>query len=136
MPVLPTCLALILCDQVVDRRDTGRFDVLGAFWEIQMRSFPGHTGSFALWVVLVNGAGQVPMRLKIELLPPDRLEDEPVVDIRFTMEFNDPRVVRMYLGEVEGLHLASPGHYRLTLTAHDAELVQSYFIAVQAESPT
>lgn len=136
MPVLPTCLALILCDKVVHHRDTGRSDVLGAFWEIQMPSFPGHTGPFSLWVVLVNGAGRMPMRLKIKFLPPDRLEEEPIVDIRFTMEFTDPRVVRMYVGRIEGLDLDRPGHYRVALTAHDVTLVQGHFIVVQTESPS
>jgi len=132
MPVLPTCLALILCDEVVHHPGTGKSDFVGAFWDIQIPSFPGRTGPFTVWVALVNGAGRVPMRLRIELLP-DRLEEELVVDIRFTMEFPDPRVVRMYLGRVDGLDLASPGRYRVTLTAHDLTLVQGYFIAKQTK---
>ncbi|HZL99864.1 MAG TPA: hypothetical protein VFD43_06395, partial [Planctomycetota bacterium] len=136
VPVLPTCLALILCDKVVHHRDTGHSDVLGAFWEIRLPSFPGHSGPFTVWVVLVNGAGRAPMRLKLELLPPDRLEEEPIVDIRFTMEFTDRRVVRIYLGRVEGLHLVSPGHYRVTLTAHDVTLVQADFIASETQFPS
>jgi hypothetical protein len=131
LPVLPTCLALILCDEVVHHPGTGTSDLLGAFWTRQAPSFPANTGPFTVWVALVNGAGRIPMRLKCELLP-DRLEEEPVVDIPFTMEFPDPRVVRVYLGRVDGLDLARPGRYRVTLTAHDVTLVQGYFIAEQA----
>lgn len=133
MPVRPTCLALVLCDAVVHRPDTGKSDVVGAFWSVQMQSFPGLTDPFTLWVVLTNGAGRVTMRLRIEYLPQDRLEEEPIVDIRFTMEFPDPRVVRMYVGRIDGLALGSPGLYRMTLTAHDATLVQGPFVARQIE---
>ena len=83
-----------------------------------MQSFPGLTDPFTLWVVLTNGAGRVTMRLRIEHLPPNRLEAEPIVDIRFTMEFPDPRVVSLY---------------RMTLMAHDATLVQGPFVARQIE---
>lgn len=133
MPVLPTCLALVLCDAVVRHSETGKSDIVGAFWEVWMQSFPGRTDPFTIWVVLTNGAGRMTMRLRIEHLPPDRLEEEPIVDIRFTMEFTDPRVVRMYVGSIDGLALDSPGLYRMTLTAHDATLVQGPFVARQIE---
>jgi hypothetical protein len=136
VPVLPNCIALVLCDRTVHHPDTGKVDLLGAFWEIRMPSFPAKTGPFTAWVALVNGAGRVPMRLEFELLLPDRLEVEHVTEIRFTMEFSDPRVVRVYKGRVHGLDLVSPGQCRVTLIAADTTLVQSYFMALKAGPPS
>jgi len=50
------------------------------------------------------------------------------------MEFTDRRVVRVYLGRVDGLDLVSPGNYRVTLTAHDHMLVQGNLIAIETDS--
>lgn len=122
MPVLPSCLALIVCKAAVHHRDAGKWDLLGASWELEMPSFPGNTGPFTVWVALLNGAGHVSMRLRIEHLP-DRLEEDLVIDIRFTMEFTDPRVVRVYRALVNELALDSPGHYRVALIAHGDALV-------------
>jgi hypothetical protein len=135
VPVLPTCLALLLCEQVVHHADTGKTDLLGVFWDTQTPAFPGRVEPFSIWVALVNGAGKVPMRVSIEYLP-DRPEEELVVDLRFTMEFRDRRVVGIYWGRVDGLALDNPGHYRVTLIAYDIALVQGYFIASPATPPS
>jgi len=135
VPVMPSCLALILCKAAVHHRDTGKWDLLGASWEFQMPAFPGNTEPFTIWVALLNGAGRAPMRLRIEHLP-DRLEEDLVVDIRFTMEFTDPRVVRVYRALIDGLTLDGPGHYRVALTAHGDALVQGYFSARQTPPPS
>jgi hypothetical protein len=132
VPVLPNCLALILCDDVVRHRDTGRIDLVGAFWKIRSPSLPAKTGPFTAWVALINGAGRMTMRLKFELLRPDRFEEEPLMDIAFTMVFSDPRLVREYEGRIHGIDFVRPCPCRGTLTADDVTLVQSYFIALQA----
>ena len=135
MPVMPRCLALILCKAAVHHRSSGQWDLLGAFWELEMPSFPGNVGPFAVWVALLNGAGRAPMALRIEHLT-DRLEEDLVVEIRFTMEFTDPRVVRVYWALINELALDSPGHYRVALSAHGDALVQGYFIARQTPPPS
>ena len=129
MPVQPVCLGLILCEAVVHHPETGRMDILGSFWEVDVPTFPANTGPITAWVAVVNGAGRVRMRLKFELLPPDRPEEEPIVDIPFTMDFTDPRQIQMYVNEIQGIDLVGPGQYRVTLTAYDATLVEGYFIA-------
>jgi hypothetical protein len=133
VPVLPTCLALILCDDVVSHPDTGKVDLLGVFWSRRAPSFPRSTGPFAIWISLVNGAGLVRMRLWIELLA-DRLDEEPIVEIPFGMAFPNPREIRNHVCRIDDLHLEVPGHYRVNLAAGRSTLVQAYFIAVEAES--
>jgi hypothetical protein len=131
--VIPTCLALILCDDVARDPVKATADLLGAFWTMEAAQLPSANRSFTIWVELTNGNGRVDMALQLAHLKPDRLEDEVLVNVPFSVNFTDPRAVQVYLSRVHDLQLEEPGDYRVMLTANGRVLLQRYFVVNRSE---
>jgi len=127
--VVPTCLALILCEAV--KRPKGGDDpsVLRTFTVLNVPALPTATPPLSVWIHLTDGNGPTTIDLCFEHLPAGRLEPEVVAATRVTLNFADPNLVLEH--EVvlhDGIYLERSGRYRLRLTADGAPLVHRYFI--------
>lgn len=132
--VVPTCLALILCDSVRRTARGGDPSVVRAFVVMEVASVPTESPPFSVWIHLTDDNGPADMELIVEYVPAGQLEPEGVAAIRFTVNFASPNVVLEH--EVimdDGIYLEKSGRYRLRLTADGRTIVHRYFI-VQAAS--
>jgi hypothetical protein len=127
--VVPTCLALILCDSVRRPERGGDPSVVRAFVIMDVASVPTESPPFSVWIHLTDGNGPADMGLIVEHVPAGQLEPEEVAASRFTVLFANPNVVLEH--EVildDGIYLEKSGRYRLRLIADGTTIVQRYFI--------
>lgn len=126
--VVPTCLALVLCD-AVRRPADGEPTIVRAFAVFDVPTLPTMSPPFTVWIHLTDGNGTTAMTLIIEHLPPGELEPELVVPIPFTKDFVNPNDVMEHQAIVDGgIYLEKSGRYRLRLTADGTTIVHRYFI--------
>ena len=131
--VVPTCLALILCESVRRSASTGEPSIVRAFETFPVRGFPAKTQPFSVWMQLTDGNGRSTMSLIVEHVPPDSVEAEEVALIRFTQTFRDPNLVLEHEAILEdGIELEKVGRYRLRLEADGVTIMQRYFVARHA----
>jgi hypothetical protein len=129
-PVRPTCLALVLCD-AVERDASGRATLSGVFQAITVGRFPAKYPPFCVWLQVTNGHGALSMSLRLDHVPSDRIEIEPVAEARFSLRFDDPRQVLEYATRWDRIHLDHEGDYRMTLLADDTAIMHRYLVATR-----
>ena len=127
--VIPTCLALVLCDSVRRRERGGDPSVVRAFAILRVGSLPTTSPPCCVWIHLTDGNGSTAMELIVEHVPAGRLEPELVVAGKFTVEFASPNEVLEHQANFDnGIYLEKSGRYRLRLTADGTTIMHRYFI--------
>jgi hypothetical protein len=128
--VLPTCLALVLCD-AIERDATGSATLSGIFQAISVERFPAKCRPFCVWLQVTNGHSMLSMRLRLEHVSTDRIESEPIAEARFTLRFDDPRQVLEYESRWDTIVLDREGDYQLTLLAAGAAIMRRHLVVTQ-----
>ena len=127
--VIPTCLALILCDRVGRFRGTRKASPVGVFTAFDLRRIPGSTPSFTVWVQAENAAGPLLMSLVFERALPDRPAFKEELTIRFTMKFKNSNLVAEHANVFEdGIDVTDEGLYRLRLEVGGATIMSRHFV--------
>jgi hypothetical protein len=68
------------------------------------------------------------MVLSVEHVPPDKLETDIILQVRFTLTFTDPNVVVEYEANFDnGLVFECEGRYLLRLMANGVQIMQRNF---------
>jgi hypothetical protein len=111
-PVLPKCIALILCDDVRWDASRTRVDLLGGFYRVEARRFPTVISPFKVWIELTDGHGLTPMTLRIARLTVEDVDGRLVAEAPFTASFANPRGVIHHLVNFHGIELDAAGEYR------------------------
>ena len=129
-PVLPKCLALVLCDAVRRKGKAGDPSVVRAFQEFDVASFPATTQPFSVWLQVTDGNGHTAMELRVEYVPPGKVEAHVVLAVAFGLHFRDPNEVVEHEAIFDGgIVLEESGRYRLRLTADGTSIAHRYFTA-------
>jgi hypothetical protein len=71
------------------------------------------------------------MRLRLEYVPSDRIEVEPVADARFSLRFDDPRQVLEYATRRDRINLDQEGDDRMTLLADGAAIMCRHLVVTR-----
>ena len=130
--VIPTCIALVLCEAVSRPAPTGEASVLRAFDYFEVVSSPRLVKPFTVWMQLRNGNGAADMRLVMDYIPPADLDPVEVIAVQFSLQFRNPHQVVEHEAIFEnGLLFEVEGRYRLTLLANGACLMQRDFTVVR-----
>jgi hypothetical protein len=108
----PDVLALLICDQIITDRATGKQSLIGLFSKIHSAGFPATHPQLSVFVVLTEGRGQTELTIRIvdgnEARP-------PLVQGRGSVQFRDPRAVANLALQFHGLVFPEPGEYRVQL---------------------
>ena len=128
--VIPTCLAMVLCQRVERGTPSGNPDAVGVFTAYYVESFPTPSAPFTVWVRLVGGRGQLRFLLKFEWARKGSADFAEITSIPFTIAFRHALIVHEYVARFRnGLPLADEGEYRVTLSLDDRMLMQDHFMA-------
>jgi hypothetical protein len=128
--VIPTCLAIVLCQRVERDTPSGNPDAVGVFTAFYVESFPTSSAPLTVWVRLVGGRGRLRFVLTFEWARKGSLEFAKITSIPFTIAFRHASTVHEYVARFRnGLQLADEGEYRVTLSLGDRMLMQDHFIA-------
>jgi len=108
----PDVLAMIVCDQIITDRLTGKQSIIGMFSKIHARGFPAAHPQLCVFVALTEGRGESELRIRIVDANDAR---PPIVEGRGKVRFHDPRAIANLALQFHGLTFPQPGEYRVQL---------------------
>lgn len=111
-PPPPDVLALIVCDQIINDRMTGKHSLIGMFSRVHARAFPVAHPQICVFASLTDGHGKVDLTIRIVDANEAR---PPLVEGKGRVEFSDPRAVAHLALQFHGLTFPEPGPYRVQL---------------------
>lgn len=94
-PPPPKALSFLVCDYIHRDTSTGKATLIGCFANLFTPSFPIKVPMMAVYAVVTNGHGKVPIRVRIIDAEEER---EAVNDSLFEVEFTDPRMTAEVVG--------------------------------------
>jgi len=109
---VPDVVALLICDQIITDRLTGKQSLIGMFSKVHAASLPATHPQLCVFVALTDGHGTVELTLRIV----DSNEARPpIVQGKGSVEFRDPRAIANLALQFHGLTFPEPGEYRVQL---------------------
>lgn len=120
----PTCLALILCDYVIEDKLTNNKSLIGLFNRIHAHQLPAVHPRMCVVVSLTNGRGKMPIRLRIASL----INDEEIFQATGEVTFNDPLAVCDLVFDLRQIPFKTEGAYSITVFYENIPLIERRFI--------
>ena len=108
----PDILSLIVCDQIITDRVTGKQSLIGMFSRIHASRFPATQPQLCVHVSLTEGRGKTPVMIRIVDSEDSR---PPIVQGQGVVDFKNPRAVANLALQFYGLVFPQPGEYRVQI---------------------
>ena len=109
MPGQPTCLAIILCEAVVEDVRSHNKCILNTYNTIYSPRFPARHDRLTVFVALTDGHGAMPLELRLVRYLDNR--EEKVLSIEGTVQFTDPLAVADLTFDLRGVTIPAEGQY-------------------------
>ncbi|MFQ5491035.1 MAG: hypothetical protein ACE5GE_09965 [Phycisphaerae bacterium] len=129
---VPDILSLIVCDQIITDRLTGKQSLIGMFSTIHSWRFPVMHPNLCVYVALTEGRGKTPLTIRIIDADDAR---PPVVEGTGVVEFNNPRAIANLALQFQGLTFPQPGEYRVQILCNQAPLRDARLTLVKVDRP-
>ena len=112
----PECLAMIVCDDVVEDKRSNKKTIFNAFNQIAAPKFPTKHQKLVVFLSLTNGHGTVPFDLQFVM----GADEKVLCGLKGAVKFDDPLAVVELVLTMQGLPLPKEGQYsfRLLLGGH------------------
>lgn len=124
----PDVLALIVCDQIITDRITGKQSLIGMFSRIHAAKFPASHPQLSVFVALTDGRGKTEMLIRIV----DGNETRPpLVEGKGAVEFKNPRAIANLALQFHGLTFPEPGEYRVQIWSKSTLLREARLELIQ-----
>ncbi len=136
MPIskpVPDVLALVVCDQIITDRLTGKQSLIGMFSTIHSFRFPAVHPQLCVFCSLTDGHGSSPLTIRIVDSNDAR---PPLVQGQGTVHFQDPRAIANLSLQFHGLRFPEPGEYRVQIFCRGELLREARLMLVRAEKPS
>lgn len=128
---IPSGLAIIICDQVIEDKMTNKKSLIGIFNNINAASFPCRHPQVSVFVSLTEGRGECAARLRIA----NEETDEVVADVNGPIQFPDIHSVVELVFNLVGLVFPSPGLYSIEFYCDDALVLERRFHVTHSQPP-
>ncbi|HUI08043.1 MAG TPA: hypothetical protein VL486_13675 [Verrucomicrobiae bacterium] len=125
----PTGLAIVICDQIIEDKFTGKKSLIGIFNQIGTQTFPCRHPQLCVFVSLTEGRGQCAARLRI-------IHDQSehvVAEVNGNIQFSDVHVVVELNFNLVGLTFPEPGMYSIEFYCDDALILERRFNVVKMQ---
>ncbi|HUU84132.1 MAG TPA: hypothetical protein VM243_11575 [Phycisphaerae bacterium] len=129
---IPDVLALLVCDQIITDRISGKQSLIGMFSTIHSARYPVIHPQLAVYVALTDGRGKTPLTIRIVDADESR---PPLVQGTGVVEFKNPRVIANLALQFHGLRFPEPGQYRVQLSCKETLLREARLMLVKAKRP-
>lgn len=131
----PVCLSVVLCDQVIEDKRTGKKSLIGVFNEIHVGHLPATHGCMFLLVTLTNCRGS--HELKIEFTRDGEYDVETVMEMRGQIKADNPLAIIDLVFEMRGIPFARAGRYTIDITSLTTKnrLAQRFFFIRHHKTP-
>lgn len=108
----PDVLSMIVCDQIITDRLTGKQSLIGMFSVVHAVAFPVTHPQLCIYVALTEGYGKTEFTIRIVDANDAR---PPLVEGKGGVIFKDPRAIANLALQFRGLSFPEPGSYRVQL---------------------
>ena len=127
---VPDVLAMLVCDQIITDRMTGKQSLIGMFSKVHAASFPATHPQLCVFVALTDGHGLTELAIRIV----DSNEARPsIVEGKGTVEFKSPRAIANLALQFHGLTFPAAGEYRVQLWSGSELLREARLELVQLQ---
>ncbi|MCH7591260.1 MAG: hypothetical protein IH989_00570 [Planctomycetes bacterium] len=109
---LPDVLSLVVCDQIITDRMTGKQSLIGMFSRIHAQRFPASHPQLCVYVALTEGYGETDLEIRIVDANDER---PPLVAGKGKVKFQSPRAIANLALQFHGLTFPQAGEYRVQL---------------------
>lgn len=130
-PPVPDVLALMVCDQIISDRLTGKQSLIGMFSQIHARRFPAAHPQLCVFVALTEGYGKCELTLRIVDANGSR---PPIVEGKGAVDFKTPLAIANLALQFNGLTFPAAGDYRVQLFANGSLLREARLELVQVRA--
>lgn len=111
----PDILSLVVCDQIITDRISGKQSLIGMFSTIHATGFPVTHPQLCVHVSMTDGRAKTPVTIVIidsEESRPPIVKGEGIVD------FQNPRAIANLSLQFHGLIFPEPGEYRVQILSN------------------
>ncbi len=108
----PDVLSMIVCDQIITDRMTGKQSLIGMFSRVHARGFPASHPQLCVYVALTEGYGETEFTIRVVDTNDER---PPIVEGKGKVRFKDPRSIANLALQFHGLTFPASGEYRVQL---------------------
>lgn len=129
---VPDVIALLVCDQIITDRLTGKQSLIGMFSKIHARGFPAAHPQLCVFVALTEGYGETEFTIRIADADDAR---PPIVEGRGKVRFQDPRAIANLALQFHGLTFPKPGPYRVQLFSNGELLREARLEIIKLQFP-
>ncbi|MBI3320569.1 MAG: hypothetical protein HYZ89_08335 [Candidatus Omnitrophica bacterium] len=128
----PTSLALIICDAVIDDRDTNKKTLVGLFSNIGTRKLPFRHPALHVFVSLTDGNGAYKARLECR----HRDSDDRVFELKGDIKFDNPNQVVDINFALQGVVFSKVGIHNFDFYLDEQIIVSRKFtVNLKTEQP-
>ena len=128
----PTGLAIVICDQIIEDKQTNKKSLIGIFNNIASQNFPCRHPQLCVFVSITEGRGTYDARLRIA----NEETDTTVADVRGKIQFADVHAVVEVNFNLLGLEFQQPGLYSIEFYCDDALVLERRFHVSQMKPQT
>ncbi|MCP4245436.1 MAG: hypothetical protein GY778_00150 [bacterium] len=129
---VPDVIALIVCDQIITDRLSGKQSLIGMFSTIHSVRFPVVHPQLSVYVALTDGRGKTPLTIRVVDVDDAR---PPLVQGQGVVEFKDPRAIANLALQFHGLTFPEAGQYRVQIYCREALLREARLMLKKAKPP-
>lgn len=126
----PVCVALILCNEVIEDKATNNKTLVGLFNTIGVQSLPAQHPKMSVLVALTNVVGTLP--LTVSFRSP---EEREILKFEGQIESRDPLAVNDVVLQLNGFPLEETGTHRLDVFVGSEHLVGRRFSVTKLDQP-
>ncbi len=128
----PDVLSLIVCDQIITDRVTGKVSLIGMFSAVHAPRFPVSHPQICVYVALTDGRGKTPITIRIVDANEAR---KPLVEGKGVVEFKDPRMIANLALQFHGLTFPEAGQYRVQIWSGTSLLREARLHLLKTKMP-
>jgi hypothetical protein len=127
----PTGLAIVICDQIIEDKLTGKKSLIGIFNNINGTNFPCRHPQMAVFVSLTEGRDSYNAQLRIV----NEETTDTIGELSGQIQFPDIHHVVELNFNLVGLVFPQPGLYSIEFYCDDALVLERRFHVTQAKPP-
>ncbi len=125
----PDILSLMVCDQIITDRVTGKQSLIGMFSTIHATGFPVTHPQLCVHVSMTDGRGRTPVTICVVDTDEAR---PPIVRGQGIVDFKNPRAIANLSLQFHGLVFPQPGEYRVQILSGGTLLREARLQLIQA----
>tara|TARA_B100000315_G_C14594085_1_gene597663 strand:+ start:5988 stop:6392 length:405 start_codon:yes stop_codon:yes gene_type:complete len=133
MSLRPSLQAIVVCDTIIEDRNTGKKSLVGIFTHLASQAFPCNYPSMSIYFCITDAEGNYTFSLTLVHLDQDKQIAKstlPMITIKDRLQIVDYGITMLRV------QFQTPGRYDFRLFANDEFIGNKDFIVIQAKQPS